>query len=79
MAGYANAPMKRITDDEYNTLLSHLSEQIAALMPDGLEHQAHQSAVDALTNAWQDYKTANEWLADAGKRLGLDTSGCVGA
>ena len=44
-----------------------------------MEGQNEKSAHDLLANEWSDQLTANEWLAAVGKRLGLDTSGCVGA
>lgn len=76
---YANAPMTRISESDYDALVVHLGEQLAALMPGSPEGEAGKAATEALANTWQDTLTANEWLAAAGKRLGLDTAGCVGA
>jgi hypothetical protein len=75
---YANTPMTRITEGDYETLVVHLGEQLAALMPGSPEGEAGKAATEALANTWQATMTANEWLAAAGKRLGLDTSGCAG-
>lgn len=77
---YRTTPMHGITEAEYETLTHHLGEQLAALLapnvPDG---EAPKAAADALANTWQDRHTATEWLAAAGRRLGVDTSGCAGA
>lgn len=80
---YAQTPMTGISEDDYETLLHHLTEQLAAAFVAQREAVEQVEAAgwcsDALTNTWQPELTANEWLAEAGNRLGLDTSGCVGA
>ena len=76
---YNNVPMIGITDTDYDTLLCHLSEQVAACMPPHLGCQRNNAATDALANTWQPEMTAREWLAAAGRLLGCDTSACVGA
>lgn len=80
---YANTPMSGISESDYETLLTHLTEQLAAAFVaqrgavDLVE--AAGWASDALTNSWQPEMTANNWLAVAGDRLGVDTGDCVGA
>ncbi len=79
MRNYSNTDMRGITEEDYETLLVHLSEQLAACIHGAPDGEAIKSASDALTNEWQETLTANEWLHTAGNRLGVDTSGCIGA
>lgn len=81
MENYSTTEMREITEDDYETLLVHLGEQLtAAMVRDGWDaEEAPKAASDALTNEWQAELTANGWLHAAGKRLNVDTSGCVGA
>ena len=80
-ANYSNTAMVQITEDDYETLLVHLVEQLAAAMRgQGFpEDEAPKTASDYLTNTWRDDMTANEWLCAAGRDLGVDTTACVGA
>jgi hypothetical protein len=74
---YNLAPMTDLAEGDYETLLTHLSEQVASCVG-GDPDYAHNAASDALTNTWQPEMTARDWLAAAGKRLDVDTSRCVG-
>jgi len=79
MRNYSITEMRGISEEDYETLLVHLGEQLAACVHGAPDGEAAKSASDALTNEWQESLTANGWLRAAGKRLGVDTSGCVGA
>lgn len=76
-------PTSHVTAQDYDTLLAHLGEQLAArCRAEGfLEDQAADAACDALTNTFQtaDDQTVLDWLTAAGKRLGVSTAECVGA
>lgn len=75
--------MIALPNSEYKTMLHHLSDQLAEKMQRVSLHNFNiefcmQSARDALVNEFVDTKTPREWLADAGKRVGVDTADCVG-
>ena len=63
-------PLSQITDADYDTLVTHLSEQLAAAVnrqggyPEG---EAQKRAVDVLasTYATRDDMTIHDWLIDA--------------
>lgn len=74
---YNDRAMAGISEDDYDTLVVHLSEQVAACIP-GHGEQAHDAASDALANTWQPELTVREWLAAVGTRLDADTSRCMG-
>lgn len=82
MRDFRTTAMTGISEQDYETLLVHLGEQLAVAaeqqgsFPEG---EAAKAASDALANAWDATLTGNEWLSEAGKRLGVDTSRCVGA
>lgn len=78
ITNYNDTPMTHLTESDYDTLLVHLSEQLASLLRHFPEGEAIKAASDALTNEWRDDLTARQWLAVAGGRLGVDTSECVG-
>ena len=80
---YNDRDMRDITDEDYETLLGHLSEQLAgAMRRDGYSsfdaNEATKTAADALANSWRGDLTGRGWLAAAGARLDVDTSTCVG-
>ncbi len=79
ITNYNNTPMSGITERDYETLLCHLSEQVAATLLNCPDGEAIKAARDALTNTWDDVLTVRGWLAAAGSRMGTDTSECVGA
>jgi hypothetical protein len=72
-----NTPMTGISDQDYETLLVHLSKQVAACIG-GDSYEARDAASDALANTWQAEITVGTWLCRAGARLGVDTSACEG-
>jgi len=80
---YNDTPMGDLSAADYETIHCHLSAQVADCIArasrgqrDGQENDA---ASDALANTWQPELTVRQWLAAAGERLDVDTSGCVGA
>lgn len=81
---YNDQPMTGLTESDYWTLEHHLKEQVMAIYctdmddPDARERDAKHVG-DVLNNSWSDDITAREWLARAGKELGIDTTDCVGA
>jgi hypothetical protein len=80
ITNYNDRVMTGITEADYETLLCHLGEQLTGAARRGgfPADEAGKAACDALTNEWIETKTARQWLADAGKRLDVDTSDCVG-
>jgi hypothetical protein len=79
---YNNIAMTGIGEADYETLLTHLVEQLAAKLgtPNiNWPEENAKAASDALNNTWQEDMTAREWLAVAGRHLGVDTTDCVGA
>jgi hypothetical protein len=79
MRNYSTTAMSDLSETDYETLLLHLGEQLTACIHRAPDGEAAKSASDALANEWRGTLTANDWLHAAGARLGVDTSGCVGA
>lgn len=75
-------PTSALTEQDYDTLLAHLGEQLTArCRAEGYpEDQAADAACDALTNTFgtAEDQTVLEWLIDAGRRLAVSTDECVG-
>jgi len=74
-------PTSALTEEEYETALVHLSEQIgaqiAAHYPEG---EAYKAASDALANACQTSadQTILSWIDAACIMVGASANGCVG-
>lgn len=75
---YNSVPMNDLAEADYETLLVHLTEQVAHCIRYTPEEEAAKAASFALTRTWSPTLTAREWLAAAGFRLSADTSGCIG-
>ena len=76
------APTAGMTEADYDTLLTHLGEQLAhqcqrAGYP---ADEAGKAACDALANTFgtADNQTVLDWLKAAGARLCVSTDDCVG-
>jgi hypothetical protein len=70
-------PLSQVTDEDYDTLVCHLTEQLAALMdaqggyPEG---EAACRAVDVLANTYgsRDGMTVYDWMRDASSAVGVN-------
>ena len=73
-------PTATLTEIDYETVLLHLTDQIAGCCPYATREDDYKNALDALSNTYgtAEDQTILDWLTAACRRMGVSADDCVG-